>query len=141
MNHAKSLLIKKDDVIMRKIYNASDVLASGPYSHAVDAGEYVYFSGQTAKNRLNSDDIPENEDITSQTKQCFAHLSSVLKESGLKEENVVKVNVYLTSMKYFDEMNRVYESFFQAPYPARTCVAVYELPLGADVEIEWIVKK
>ncbi|MBN6205718.1 RidA family protein [Ralstonia pickettii] len=126
---------------MRKTYNASDVSASGPYSHAVDAGEYVYFSGQTAKNRLNPEDIVENEDITSQTKQCFAHLSSVLEEAGLTEANVVKVNVYLTSMKYFNDMNRVYETFFHAPHPARTCVAVYELPLGADVEIEIVAKR
>ena len=126
---------------MREIYNAKDVSASGPYSHAVDAGEYVYFSGQTAKNRLNPEDNVENEDIVSQTKQCFTHLSSVLKEAGLTEADVVKVNVFLTSMKYFDDMNGVYETFFQAPYPARTCVAVYELPLGADVEIEIIAKR
>ena len=44
-------------------------------------------------------------------------------------------------MAYFDEMNTVYKDFFNDPYPARTCVAVYELPLGADVEIEVIVKK
>lgn len=127
--------------MMRKTYTATDVSASGPYSHAVDAGNYIYFSGQTAKNRLHADDSPENEDIASQTKQCFAHLSSVLKEAGLTEANVIKANVYLTSMKYFNDMNGVYETFFQAPYPARTCVAVYELPLGADVEIEIVAKR
>lgn len=126
---------------MRKVYTAKDVSASGPYSHAVDAGEYIYFSGQTAKNRLNPEDAPENESITSQTETVFKHLASVLREAGLTEANVVKVNVFLTSMKHFDEMNRVYETFFQAPYPARTCVAVYELPLGADVEIELVAKK
>ena len=126
---------------MRKTYTAKDVSASGPYSHAVDAGEYVYFSGQTPMNRLNPEDVPENEDIVSQTKQCFIHLKSVMEEAGLTEANVVKVNVYLTSMKHFNDMNSVYEDFFQAPYPARTCVAVYELPLGADVEIEIIAKR
>ncbi|MGP4105883.1 RidA family protein [Virgibacillus sp. L01] len=126
---------------MRKTYIAKNVSASGPYSHAVDAGSYIYLSGQTAKNRLNQEDIPATEDISSQTKQCFVHLASVLKEAGLTEANVVKVNVYLTSMKYFDEMNSVYEAFFQEPYPSRTCVAVYELPLGADVEIEIVAKR
>lgn len=126
---------------MRKTYNAKDVSASGPYSHAVDAGEYIYFSGQTAKNRINTENNVENEDIVSQTKQVFVHIASVLKEAGLTEANVVKVNVYLTSMKYFNEMNGVYETFFQAPHPARTCVAVYELPLGADVEIEIVAKR
>lgn len=126
---------------MRKTYTAKDVSASGPYSHAVDAGDYVYFSGQTPMNRLNPEDVPENESITSQTEQCFIHLKSVMEEAGVTEANVVKVNVYLTDMKHFNEMNAVYENFFQAPFPARTCVAVYELPLGADVEIEIIAKR
>ena len=61
--------------------------------------------------------------------------------ADVTSDDVIKVNVYLTKMAYFDEMNKVYEDFFTSPYPARTCVAVYELPLGADVEIEVIVKK
>lgn len=126
---------------MRKTYTAKDVSASGPYSHAVDAGDYIYFSGQTPMNRLNPEDVPDNESITSQTEQCFIHLKSVMEEAGVTEANVVKVNVYLTGMKHFNEMNAVYENFFQSPYPARTCVAVYELPLGADVEIEIIAKR
>lgn len=126
---------------MRKTYTAKDVSASGPYSHAVDAGDYVYFSGQTPMNRLNPEDVPENESITSQTEQCFIHLKSVMEEAGVTEADVVKVNVFITGMKHFNEMNAVYEKFFQAPYPARTCVAVYELPLGADVEIEIIAKR
>lgn len=54
---------------------------------------------------------------------------------------MVKVNVFLTSMKHFPEMNEVYEKKFSKPYPARTTVAVLELPLGADVEIEFIAKR
>jgi 2-iminobutanoate/2-iminopropanoate deaminase len=126
---------------MRIVYQANDVSASGPYSHAVDTGEYIYLSGQTAKNSAYHEDNIENEDITSQTKKCFANLTAVLNEAGLTEADVVKVNVYLTSMKHFDAMNAVYETYFKSPYPARTCVAVYELPLGADVEIEFIAKR
>lgn len=123
----------------RKAYTAKDVVSSGPYSHAIDAGEYIYLSGQTAKNSLTLE--KKDLDIQEQTEECFKNINRVLKELELTEENVVKVNVYLTSMKHFDTMNEVYKTKFTEPYPARTCVAVLELPLGADIEIEVIVKR
>ena len=125
--------------MVRKVYEAKNVDASGPYSHAVDAGEFVYFSGQTAKNSLNSEN--RNGDITAQTKQCFANLFDVMEEAGVTSDDVVKVNVYLTTMKNFTAMNEEYKNHFNEPFPARTCIAVLELPLGADVEIEIIAKK
>lgn len=123
----------------RKVYNTENATVSGPYSHGVDAGEFVFLSGQTARNTTgkNKDAI----DISTQTEECFKSLFDVLKSIKLKSEDVIKVNVYLTDMKYFSEMNQVYESKFSKPFPARTCVAVYQLPLGADVEIELIAKK
>ena len=122
----------------RKNYTAKNVSASGPYSHAIDSGDYIFFSGQTA---MNGVDVEEKGDITEQTKRSLAYLESVMNVADVTSDDVIKVNVYLTKMAYFDEMNKVYEDFFTPPYPARTCVAVYELPLGADVEIEVIVKK
>ncbi|WP_284139415.1 MULTISPECIES: RidA family protein [unclassified Virgibacillus] len=123
---------------MRKAFNAKSVSASGPYSHAIDSGEYVYLSGQTAKNALNTE---SDGDIAAQTKQCFINLYEVLAEVGLDESHVVKANVYLTDMKHFEAMNEVYKTKFSEPYPARTCVAVKQLPLGADVEIEVVAKR
>lgn len=114
-------------------------MASGPYSHAVDSGEYIYLSGQTARNSLG-----EGKNVTSiaeQTQECFNNLFEVLNVANLTSDHVVKVNVYLTSMKYFEEMNQVFEKQFEEPYPARTCIAVLELPLGADVEIEVVAKR
>lgn len=125
--------------MVRKVYNAKGVAASGPYSHAVDAGEFVYFSGQTAMNTIDGPDLTGN--IAAQTEQCFNNLFKVMAEADVTSEDVVKVNVYLTTMKNFDAMNEVYKTLFQAPYPARTCVAVLELPLGAEVEIEIVAKK
>ena len=124
---------------MRKAYFAKGVTAAGPYSHAVEAGEMVYLSGQTPKNSFSTD--IKAGDITAQTKQCFVNLFEVLNEAGLTADDVVKVNVYLTDMKNFSEMNAVYETQFNKPYPARTCVAVLALPLGAEVEIEMIAKR
>lgn len=123
----------------RKAYTGEIVSSSGPYSHAIDSGDMIYFSGQTAYNGV--DYQGEKYDIKTQAVKCFEHLQSVMQEAGVGLDQVVKVNVYLTSMAHFDEMNAVYKQMFTEPYPARTCVAVLALPLEADIEIECIVKK
>lgn len=123
----------------RQAYTAKDVMSSGPYSHAIDAGEYIYVSGQTAKNSLTLE--KQDLNIPEQAEECFKNINRILNELGLTEANVVKVNVYLTSMKHFDAMNEVYKTKFTEPYPARTCVAVLELPLKADIEIEVVAKR
>ena len=69
----------------------------------------------------------------------FENLASVLSAAGRTLDDVIKVNVYLVDMQDFAAMNSVYSTFFSAPYPARTTVAVAGLPLGARVEIELIV--
>lgn len=127
--------------MVRKNIMSDTVSASGSYSHAIDTGDYIFFSGQTPMNALDYVEGETKGNITQQTKKALEHLDSVMKASNVTSDEVVKVNVYLTSMDYFKEMNEVYAEFFNAPYPARTCVAVYELPLGADVEIEAIVKR
>ncbi|WNS76514.1 Rid family detoxifying hydrolase [Bacillus sp. DTU_2020_1000418_1_SI_GHA_SEK_038] len=126
-------------MMARKIYNAERASVSGPYSHAVDAGEFVFLSGQTAMNTVGATQM--TGDIATQTKECFANLIEVLKAGNLTLDDVVKVNVYLTDMNNFTAMNDVYKTYFQDPYPARTCVAVLALPLGAEVEIEMIAKR
>lgn len=125
--------------MVRKTYQAKNVTASGPYSHAVDADPFIFLSGQTAMNSENVEDLQGN--IAEQTKRCFGNLLSVLVEANLTLDDVVKVNVYLTDMNNFTAMNEVYKTFFNDPYPARTCVAVLALPLGAEVEIEMIAKR
>jgi 2-iminobutanoate/2-iminopropanoate deaminase len=65
----------------------------------------------------------------------------VLAAAGLAFDDVVKVNVYLTSMDDFAAMNEVYASRFTEPYPARTTVAVAGLPLGARIEIELVARR
>lgn len=126
-------------MMARKTYNVKGATASGPYSHAVDAGEFIFLSGQTAMNSVIAEKVIGN--IEKQTKQCFANLFEVLVAANLTPDDVVKVNVYLTDMKYFSAMNEEYKTYFTDPYPARTCVAVLALPLGADVEIEMIAKR
>ena len=123
----------------RQAYTAKDVMSSGSYSHAIDAGEYIYVSGQTAKNSLTLE--KQDLNIQEQTEECFKNINRILKELNLTEANIVKANVYLTGMKHFEGMNEVYKTKFTEPYPARTCVAVFELPLKADIEIEVVAKR
>lgn len=113
--------------------------AIGPYSQAVWTGNLLYCSGQTpidpATGKLVEGGIGE------QTQQAFNNLQAVLAGAGLSMDDVIKVNVYLTSMANFAGMNQAYQERFSAPYPARTTVAVAGLPLDALVEIELVAEK
>lgn len=124
---------------MRKTYSAKNVTASGPYSHSVEADNFLFLSGQTAMNAETVENLQGN--IAEQTKRCFTNLSEVLEAADLTFDDVVKVNVYLTDMNNFNSMNEEYKTYFNEPFPARTCVAVLALPLGAEVEIEMIAKR
>ncbi len=123
----------------RIAYASPGAVAVGPYSHAVDSGELIFFSGQTPIDTATG--LLKEGGIQEQTKQCFVNLFSVLEAAGLAQEDVIKVNVYLTDMGNFKAMNAVYEEQFGAPYPARTTIGVASLPLGADIEIEMIAKR
>ncbi len=113
--------------------------AIGPYSHAVWTGSLLYCSGQAAVDPAIGKLVEGG--IGEQTQQTFNNLEAVLTDAGLSMEDVIKVNVYLTSMSNFAGMNAVYQTRFSAPYPARTTVVVAELPLNALVEIELVAEK
>lgn len=109
--------------------------AIGPYSQAIDTGAFVYVSGQIP---LNPETGTMPEGITEQTRQSIKNFKAILKEAGLSVDNVVKTTVFLADMSLFGAMNEVYAEEFTAPFPARSAVAVKELPKGALVEIEVI---
>ena len=123
----------------RKAFNASGAVAVGPYSHAVEAGDLLFLSGQTPIDSKTGKLV--EGDIVEQTKQCFKNLFNVLEAAGLTYDNVEKVNVFLTNMENFGAMNEVYSKQFSQPYPARTTIGVSSLPLGAQVEIEMIARR
>jgi len=109
-----------------------------PFSHAVKAGEYLFITGQmpTLKNdntKLISGDIEE------QTHQVMRNLLDVLNSSGSSLEKVIFARVYLVNFNDFDKMNKVYASYFKSEkLPARTCIGVTGLAVGASVEIDFI---
>jgi len=109
--------------------------AIGPYSQAIDTGSMVFASGQIPINPATGE-IPEG--ITAQTEQAIANVKAILAEAGLTVDNVVKTTVFLADMSLFGPMNEGYAANFTAPYPARSAVAVRELPKQVLVEIEVI---
>ena len=109
--------------------------AIGPYSQAIDTGTFVYASGQIPINPADGT-IPAG--ITAQTAQSLSNVKAILPEAGLTMDNVVKTTVFLADMADFAAMNEVYAQAFRAPYPARSAVAVRDLPKGVLVEIEVI---
>jgi 2-iminobutanoate/2-iminopropanoate deaminase len=123
----------------REVYNAPGTVAVGPYSHAVDAGELVFLSGQTAIDPQTGRLV--EGDIGKQTELCFKNLFTVLDAAGLGADDVIEVNVFLTDVESFAAMNHVYERQFEKPYPARTTIGVAALPLGAKVEIKMIARR
>ena len=112
--------------------------AVGPYSQAVASGDHVFLSGQTPIDPATGALI--DADVAGQAQRCCDNLEAVLAAARLTFDDVVKVNVYLTSMDDFAEMNAVYARQFSEPFPARTTVAVAALPLGARIEIELVAK-
>lgn len=121
---------------MKKVISTTSAPgAIGPYSQAIDTGTFVYASGQIPINPANGT-IPEG--ITAQTEQSLRNVAAILEAAGLSMSNVVKTTVFLSDMANFGPMNDVYAKSFSEPYPARSAVAVRELPKGVLVEIEVI---
>ncbi len=112
--------------------------AIGPYSQAIDAGPFVFISGQIPVNPADGK-VPEG--IQAQTAQSIANLTAILAEAGMTLDNVVKTTVFLADMNDFAAMNAVYAEKFNAPFPARSAVAVRELPKQVLVEIEVIAAR
>ena len=110
--------------------------AIGPYSQAVRVGGFVYTSGQLPIDPATGT-FPEGG-IEAQTRQSLTNIQAILEAAGLSMKNVIKTTVFLADMGDFAAMNTVYAEFFEAPFPARSAVAVKTLPKNALVEIEVI---
>ncbi len=119
----------------KQIATTAAPAAIGPYSQAIDLGNMVFISGQIPVNPANGE-IPEG--IKAQTAQSISNIKAILAEAGLSIDNVVKTTVFLANMADFTAMNEVYAEAFTAPFPARSAVAVRELPKQVLVEIETI---
>ena len=110
--------------------------AIGPYSQAIRCGEFVYTSGQIALDPGSGELV--GEDVQAQTHRVLQTLQAVLTSAGSSLAQVVKTTVFLARMSDFQAMNAVYASYFSGVAPARSTIAVAELPRKALVEIECV---
>ncbi len=124
---------------MNAIHTDNAPAAIGPYSQAIEVDGFIYASGQLPVDPATGS-FPEGG-IKEQTRQSLTNVQSILKAAGTDLSHVVKTTVFLANMDDFAAMNEVYAEFFSQPYPARSAVAVKQLPKGALVEIEVVAHK
>lgn len=106
--------------------------AIGPYSQAMQAGHFLFTSGQLGINAQGE----IVGDVKTQTKQALENLKAILEAGGTELNQVLKTAVFLANMDDFAAVNEVYASYFSEPYPARSAYQVAKLPKGGLVEIE-----
>ncbi len=110
--------------------------AIGPYSQAVNVGGRIFTSGQIGI-------IPETGEmvqggVEAEAKQALDNLKAVLQAAGSEMRYVTKTTVFIKDMGDFNTVNKIYGQYFEAPYPARSCIEVSRLPKDARIEIEAI---
>lgn len=111
--------------------------AIGTYSQAVTTGNTVYLSGQIPLNPETMEMV--TGDIRDQITRVFDNLSAVAEAAGGTLNDIVKLNVYLTDLTHFPQVNEIMANYFDEPYPARAAVGVAQLPKGAQVEMDAIL--
>ena len=121
--------------MLKKIATDKAPGAIGPYSQAIVCGNMLYTSGQIPINPETGN--IEAKDIASQTEQVMKNLGAVLTAAGTSFEKAVKTTCFLAEIADFAKFNEVYAKYFTEK-PARSCVAVKDLPKGALVEVEVI---
>ncbi len=106
----------------------------GPYSQAVLADQTLYCSGQIAIDPVTNEVLKGS--VQEEAELVMKNIGAVLKESGMNYENIIKTTIFLINMSDFGTVNEVYGKYFKASPPARSTIAVKELPKGVQVEIE-----
>lgn len=121
--------------MLKKISTNKAPAAIGPYSQGIIAGDMLFASGQIPLNPASGE--VEGSDITAQAEQVMKNVGAILAEAGTDYAHVVKTTCFLAEMADFAAFNSVYEQFFTGK-PARSCVAVKQLPRDVLCEVEVI---
>jgi len=108
--------------------------AIGPYSQAIQAGNFLFLSGQIPLDPKTGELV--KGDIRQQTQQVLENIKGVLESQGLGMDNVVKATIFLKDIGNFNQVNEIYATYFPSSPPARSTVGVAKLPRDADIEIE-----
>lgn len=122
---------------MKKIISTDKAPAAiGPYSQAIEVNNMVFTSGVIPINPATGELVTGT--IEEQAEQAIGNLATLLKESGVAMENVIKTTVFIKDMNDFAKVNEVYAKYFTTQFPARSCVEVARLPKDVLIEIEAI---
>ena len=122
---------------MKKVIATTNAPAAiGPYSQAIEYNGLVYASGQIPVNPATGQ--VESDNIEGQADQSLKNVGAILKEAGLDYSNVIKTTCFLADIADFAKFNEVYSRYFKEEAPARSCVAVKDLPKGVLCEVEVI---
>jgi len=113
------------------IQSAKLAVSAGPFSTGVKANGFLFLSGQVGIDQ--SGKLADDFDL--EVRQIFKNVDAVLSEQKLTFNNIVSITIYLKDMGNFKPLNDIYKTYFQGYYPTRTCIAVLELPLKANVEM------
>ena len=124
--------------MMKKISTTKAPAAVGPYSQAIDCGDFLFASGQLGLDPETG--ALAGDDVAAQARQACENVKAVLEAAGLGFENVVKTTCFLADIADFAAFNAVYAEYFVS-LPARSCVAAKDLPKGGLCEIEIIAKR
>lgn len=122
--------------MVKEIHSKKAPAAIGPYSQAIEAGDFIYVSGQIGMDPESGEVV---EGLENQTKQVLENLKAILSEAGADFSQVVKFTIYLKSMDTFATVNEIYGSYLTKPYPARATVEVSRLPKDVLVEMDVVV--
>ena len=110
--------------------------ALGPYSQAIQAGQFLFVSGQVPIDPMTNQLVAG--DIADQTRRALQNIGEILKAGGASFQQVVRTTVYLADLGDFSAMNEVYATFFTAPQPARSTIQAARLPRDARIEVDVI---
>nr|BFD59433.1 RidA family protein [Bdellovibrio sp. CKG001]BFD62813.1 RidA family protein [Bdellovibrio sp. HM001]BFD66662.1 RidA family protein [Bdellovibrio sp. HAGR004] len=125
---------------MKKVIHTDNApKAVGPYSQAVQMGDFLFCSGQISIDPKTGEVF--TGDIKTQTEMVLKNIEAVLAAAGMKYSNIVKSTIFLTNMADFAVVNETYAKAFTEAPPARSTVAVAALPKGVNVEIEVIAHR
>ena len=111
--------------------------ALGPYSQAIQWGDVVFISGQIPL--IASSGELNNETFHDQASQVIDNLEAICIEAGGRLDNILKLTIFLTDLKKFDEVNEIMSKRFSEPFPARATIEVSKLPKGVNIEIDAIL--
>ncbi|WP_158085385.1 RidA family protein [Niastella vici] len=128
----KLITIAVMGLLIMTAYAQTDNAGSKPFSNYTEYKGLVFVAGQ-----IGNADAGFSEEV----RQALNNVNAILKQAGTSMKKVLNVTVYLRNMQQIDEFNSIYQIYFQAPYPARTCVAVSDLVKRANVEISVIAVK